>query len=142
MGNTQTAKATWTGSLKEGKGTFSLPKAQFNGSFTHATRFQNENGSNPEELVGAAIASCFSMFLAATIGKHNYTVNDISTTADVVLDVLESGPEITAITLTVQASAEQLSEDNFSTFVAHSKENCPISKLYKGTSITVNATLN
>ena len=141
MPNKQQAHATWSGNLKEGHGTFSLPKGHYDGTFTHATRFQNADGTNPEELVAAALASCFSMFLSATISKHNYEVHTIETDAEVVLEALDNGPEITSITLTVKAEVEKIGEDDFFDYVNHSKENCPISKLYKGTEITVKAEL-
>ena len=133
----QEAHATWTGNLKEGNGTFNLPKGHYDGEFTHATRFLNDDGTNPEELVGAAIASCFSMFLSATISKHDYEVHTIETTATVSLDTLDTGPEISKIVLTVRAEVSDLGEHDFHEYVAHSKENCPISKLFQGTEIEV-----
>ena len=137
----QEAHVTWTGNLKEGHGNFNLPKGHYDGAYTHATRFQNADGTNPEELVAAALASCFSMFLSSTISKHNYEVHHIHTNATVTLEIFDSGPEITNIVLDVEADVLKLGENDFLEYVTHSKENCPISKLYKGTEIIVNAKL-
>lgn len=138
----QSAQALWKGNLKEGEGSFQLPKGQYEGIYTHATRFSGAEGTNPEELIGAALASCFSMFLSATISKHNYEVDTIETNATVTLEILDSGPQITHINLEVDAIVENLSEMDFLEYVAHSKENCPISKLYQGTEISISANLN
>ena len=70
---TQHATATWTGSLKEGTGKFNLPKANLSADYTFATRFEDANGTNPEELVGAALSSCYSMFLSALLTNNGFT---------------------------------------------------------------------
>ncbi len=137
----QHANATWTGNLKEGSGEFQLPKGNHTGNYTFATRFEDGNGTNPEELVGAAIASCFSMFLSATLEKKGFPSNSVSTQAEVSLEVLDNGPSITSINLTVEADVPAISESDFNTYVNDSKVGCPISKLYTGTSIGVNAKL-
>ncbi|RAP32221.1 peroxiredoxin [Candidatus Marinamargulisbacteria bacterium SCGC AG-414-C22] len=137
----QNASAEWNGNLKEGSGTFALPKGSYEAAYTHASRFQNSAGTNPEELVGAAFASCFAMFLSATISKNNFTVNTINAVAEVSLEVGDGGPTITNITLNVTAAVEEITKEKFDDYVATSKANCPISKLFKGTELTVNAEL-
>jgi osmotically inducible protein OsmC len=140
MGNQQ-ANATWNGTLKEGNGTFTLPKGNYTGNFTFATRFENGNGTNPEELVGAALSGCFSMFLSALLSKKDYKPESIQTSAEVTLESTDNGPTITKIALTTNATVPNLSTNDFNDFVAEAKAKCPISKLYTGTTITVNAKL-
>ncbi|RAP31638.1 OsmC family peroxiredoxin [Candidatus Marinamargulisbacteria bacterium SCGC AG-343-D04] len=135
----QQANATWTGSLKEGAGQFNLPKGNHTGQFTFETRFEDGNGTNPEELVGAALSSCFSMFLSAILGKDDFTVNSISSNATVTLDKDDNGPLITSIHLDVKGDVDSISNDDFQSYVEKAKNGCPISRLYQGTSITVSA---
>lgn len=135
----QHAIATWNGSLKEGKGTFSLPKGNYTGEFTFETRFEDKNGTNPEELVAAALSSCFSMFLSALLSKDNVTINTIETQATVTLDRDDNGPLITSIELDVNADIESISDKQFQEYVEKAKNGCPISRLYKGATISVNA---
>ena len=136
----QHSQADWTGSLKEGKGTFSLPKANFTGQVTHASRFAEGDGTNPEELVGAALSSCFSMFLTALINKNGFESESVRTQAAVELVVGDNGPSITSISLTTEATAT-VDAETFDRLVIEAKENCPISKLCTGTTITVDAKL-
>ena len=138
---TQQASAIWNGTLKEGNGTFELPKGNYTGDFTFASRFETGDGTNPEELVGAALASCFSMFLSALLTKSDYQPERIQTTASVTLDSTDNGPTISSIALETKATVPNLSETDFNNFVAEAKAKCPISKLYTGTSISVNAKL-
>ncbi len=137
----QKANASWKGTLKEGQGVFSIPKGKYEGEYTFASRFEDENKTNPEELVGAALASCFSMFLSALVSKENFTPTYINTNAEVTLESTDNGPKITQIELKTEADIPSLNEEDFQNYVTKAKENCPISKLYQGTTITVNATL-
>lgn len=137
----QQASATWTGSLKEGTGQFTLPKAQYTGQFTFADRFENGNGTNPEELVGAALSACFSMFLTAILGKDGHRSNSVNTHTTVTLESQETGPAITSISLRVEADVEGMDDSTFQTYVESAKNHCPISKLYAGTSLSVAAKL-
>lgn len=138
----QTAQAQWNGTLKEGHGVMSLQSGAYNGDYTFASRFEEGNGTNPEELAGAAHAGCFSMFLSALLSKENLSPESINTTATVSLDTTDNGPEISSIVLDCQAKVDGIDNDVFQALVTKAKENCPISKLFAGTSITVNATLN
>jgi len=135
---TRKASAVWNGTLAEGKGTMTF--ANYSGPFTKASRFESGEGTNPEELVGAAIAGCFSMFLSALLSKEGLTPDAISTTAAVTLGQ-DDGPKITGIALETKAQVGGIAEEKFQELVATAKAKCPISRLYAGTTITVSATL-
>ena len=137
----QTVTASWEGSLKEGSGKFDLPKANYQGDFSFATRFEDANGTNPEELVGAAISSCYSMFLAALLTKNGFQNNKISTEAVVTLDKDDTGPVITTISLQVSADVAAINNDEFQGFVNEALEKCPISRLYATVNKSVSAQL-
>ena len=132
--------AVWQGTLKEGKGEMSF--TGYTGPFTFASRFENETGTNPEELVGAAIAGCYSMFLSALISKEELTPTRIQTSATVHLERDDQGPVITKIELVCEASVPGLSQEKFKEVAAAAKANCPISRLYAGTTITLEAKLS
>lgn len=136
-----TAKATaqWNGTLKAGNGTMNF--SNYEGPFTFASRFESGDGTNPEELVGAAIAGCFSMFLSALISEEGLTPTSINSAATVELGD-DNGPKITSIALVTEAVVPGLEQAKFDELVAASKENCPISRLYAGTDISVSATLS
>lgn len=119
------AEAVWQGTLREGNGTMKLPKGNYEGPFTFASRFETGDGTNPEELIGAAHAGCFSMFLSALLSKSNYTPTRIHTTATVTLG---EGPTITKIELDCEAEVPNLSEDDLQKFAADAKAGCPVSK--------------
>mgnify|MGYP001200705967 FL=1 len=139
--STQEATASWNGSLKEGNGSFNLPKAGYTGDFSFATRFENADGTNPEELVGAAIASCYSMFLSALLTNNGFENKHIDTRASVTLERDDTGPVITDITLTVAADMGGISDDQFQGYVQEAIQKCPISRLYATVNKTVNAQL-
>ena len=135
----QQASATWTGNLKEGSGEFNLPKANVSSQYTFASRFEDGNATNPEELIGAAIASCYSMFLSALATKAEFQTNTINTTATVTLERDDTGPCITNISLDVTADIERIDEETFQNLVNESLEKCPISRLYSSVNKTVTA---
>jgi len=124
------AKALWNGTLKEGKGTMNF--SNYSGPFTFASRFEEGEGTNPEELVGAAQAGCYSMFLSALISGEGLTPQSIETTATVDLGKDDIGPNITNIKLDSTVVCEGLSQDKFDELAAAAKEKCPISRLYAG----------
>ena len=132
------AEAVWEGNLQEGHGTFKVGSGAFEGAYTFKTRFEEEPGTNPEELVGAAHASCFSMFLSAVLSKAGYKVERIHTKAQV---HLEEGPTITKIHLDTEAKVPGVDEKTFQEQVDVSKKGCPVSKALTGVNITVNAKL-
>jgi lipoyl-dependent peroxiredoxin len=133
------AKAKWTGTLKDGKGVMNF--SNYNGPFTFASRFESGDGTNPEELVGAAQAGCYSMFLSALISGEKLVPESIETTAKVHLESDEIGPKITVIELDCQVKCPGLSLEKFEELAKASKEKCPISRLYKGAEIKLNAKL-
>jgi len=133
------AKAHWTGTLKAGKGTMNF--SNYNGPYTFASRFESGEGTNPEELVGAAQAGCYSMFLSALIGGEKLEPESIETTATVHLESDDTGPLITTIELDCRVKCSGLSEDKFQELAKSAKEKCPVSRLYKGAEIKLKATL-
>ncbi len=135
---TRKASAVWNGTLKEGKGT--MKYGAFEGAYTFASRFEEGDGTNPEELVGAAHAGCYSMFLSALLSKQDLTPESVSTTATVELGQ-DNGPKITSISLACEAKVPGIDNDAFQKLAAEAKEKCPISRLYAGTEIKVEAKL-
>lgn len=137
---TAKASAKWTGTLKEGAGTMAGSSGHFNAPYTFATRFEGAaGGTNPEELIGAAQAGCFSMFLAAQLTNAGHPPTSIETTATVHLG---AGPTVTKIELETVAVVPGVSAEVFDEKVDFSKKNCPISKaLASVPEITLNATL-
>lgn len=123
-------KSVWNGTLKEGKGNMDI--TGYSGPFTYASRFENGKGTNPEELVGAAQAGCYSMFLSALISGENLVTESIETEALVTLGELDGGPAITNIKLISVVKCEGLSKEKFDELAVTAKEKCPISRLYAG----------
>jgi len=135
------ANALWNGTLKEGNGTMNF--SGNNVPFTFASRFEDGEGTNPEELIGAAHAGCYSMFLSALISGENLTPESVETSARVTLGKDDTGPNITNIDLVCEVKCEGLSQDKFEELAGTAKKNCPISRLYAGgtAKITLNAKL-
>ena len=134
----RTASAVWNGNLKDGQGRMKLGSGAFEGAFSFASRFEEGPGTNPEELVGAAHAGCFSMFLAALLADAGYTPKQIRTSAKVHLG---EGPRITLIELATEAEVPHLDEKTFMDNVDKSKKNCPISLALTGPEVRVTARL-
>ena len=123
-------KALWNGTLKQGNGKMDI--TGYSGPFTFASRFENGKGTNPEELVGAAQAGCYSMFLSALISGEELTPESIETEASVTLGEVDGGPAITNIKLECVVKCEGLSQEKFAELSVAAKEKCPISRLYAG----------
>lgn len=134
----RTSSAQWQGTLKEGAGTMKLGSGAYEGPYSFASRFESGNGTNPEELIGAAQAGCFSMFLAALLTKAGFTPTRIATTAKVHLG---EGPTITRIELDTQAAVPNLSDADLQKHAAQAKADCPVSKALAGPEITLRAQL-
>ena len=113
----------------------------FEGAFSFASRFEEGTGTNPEELVGAAHAGCFSMFLSAVLGNAGYDPKRIHTTATVRLEQVDGAPWITKIHLDCEAEVPDVDEETFAEQVEASKTGCPVSKALKGVEISVEAKL-
>ena len=134
----RTSEAVWTGTLKEGKGSLKLGSGLFEGAYTWASRFAEAPGTNPEELIGAASAGCFSMFLASLLTKAGYTPTRIHTTAKV---HLEEGPTITLIELETEAEVPGLDNATLQEQAQAAKKACPVSKALASVEIQLKAKL-
>jgi osmotically inducible protein OsmC len=134
----RTSSAEWKGTLKEGAGTMKLASGAYQGPFTYASRFESGKGTNPEELVGAAHAGCFSMFLSALLSGAGFPPTRINTTATVHLD---EGPTITLIELSTEAVVPKITAAQFQEHAEAAKKNCPISKALAGPRIELKARL-
>jgi lipoyl-dependent peroxiredoxin len=135
------ASAVWKGGLKEGKGTVSSSSGVLsNTPYSFATRFENTPGTNPEELIAAAHAACFSMALSAQLSGANLTPESISTNATLTMDKLDSGWAITKVHLDVVARVPTADQAAFNKAAESAKSGCPVSKVLKA-EITMNARL-
>jgi lipoyl-dependent peroxiredoxin len=138
---TRHAEATWEGELHQGKGMMKLGDGFLQGEFSFGTRMQEEPGTNPEELIGAAHAGCFSMALAAALGKAGHAPQRIHTKADVHLDKVGEGFKITKVRLRTEAAVPGLDEAKFRQHAEAAKKNCPVSQALAGTNIELEARL-
>ena len=138
---TRNATAQWNGDLKDGKGQIELGSGAWSGPYSFKTRFENEQGTNPEELIGAAHAGCFSMAFAAALGKAGYHPKRIETTAHVRLAKADEGFAIDLIRLALEAEIPEIGKDEFTKLATAAKESCPVSKALAGTNITLEARL-
>lgn len=137
----KSASANWKGGLKDGTGTISTESGVLDkANYGFKKRFEGEPGSNPEELVAAAHASCFSMALSMVLGEAGFTADDISTEATVSMEKQEGGFAVTRSHLVVTAKVPGASAEDFAKAAGTAKENCPISKLLTA-EITMEATL-
>jgi lipoyl-dependent peroxiredoxin len=135
------ASAIWKGSLKEGKGSISSASGVLqNTPYSFSTRFENTPGTNPEELIAAAHAGCFSMALSAQLAGMNLTPWSIETTATLSLEKLDSGWSITAVHLDVVGRVPNADQATFQKAAENAKTGCPVSKVLKA-NITMNAKL-
>lgn len=128
----RTASAHWSGTLKEGKGTLTTGSGVLKDSpYGFKTRFEDAPGTNPEELIGAAHAGCFSMAFSMLLGEENFTADSIDTKATVTLDKQDGGFAVTAVHLEMRAKIPGIKEDQFRKIADKAKGGCPISKLLK-----------
>ena len=135
------ASAVWKGGLKDGKGMVSATSGVLsNTPYSFTTRFENAPGTNPEELIAAAHAACFSMALSAQLGAANLTPESINTTATLTMDKLDAGWTITTIQLDVNARVPKADESSFNKAAENAKAGCPVSKVLNA-KITMNARL-
>jgi len=135
------ADAVWNGTLRDGKGTMKLQSGSYEGKYSFGSRFEQEPGTNPEELVAAAHAGCFSMALSAALGEEGHDPQEVATTADVHLDKVDDGFKITRIVLRTKARVPGIDEETFMGFAQDAKEGCPISQLLTGAEISLEAEL-
>ena len=138
----RTASAHWEGSLQEGNGTMHLKSGAYDGPYSFQSRFQEGDGTNPEELIAAAHAGCFSMALSADLGRAGYTVAHVETDATVHLEMLDGGPTINAIELNTKARVADIDDASFQEIAEGAKKNCPVSRALAAVpSISVHAEL-
>lgn len=137
----RTSQAQWKGSLKEGQGTMKLGSGAYEGNYSFPSRFESGKGTNPEELIAAAHAGCFSMALSLFLGNAGYTPKRIDTTAKVHLEQVGGGFDITRIELDTEAEVPGISESQFREQAEAAKTNCPVSKALAGPRISLNAKL-
>ena len=138
---TRHAEATWNGDLKNGTGTMSMESGSYEGSYSFASRFKDGDGTNPDELLGAAHAGCFSMALSLELSEAGYDPQSINSRAEVTFEVTDNGPAITGIKLITKADVPDIDNDTFQQFAEGAKEGCPVSKALAGTNISLDATL-
>jgi osmotically inducible protein OsmC len=135
------AQARWEGSLQDGRGTMRMATGAYEGPYSFQSRFEEGEGTNPEELIGAAHAGCFSMALSGGLGKAGYAPDSVETTATVHLDKSGDGFRISRIELDTKARVPGIDSSEFERQAEAAKEGCPVSQALAGTEITVNAEL-
>ena len=138
---TRTAEGIWEGGLKDGKGTVKGASGALNTGYSFGTRFENAPGTNPEELIGAAHAACYSMALSAGLGKAGFSPKRIKTVADVTIDKVGEGFKITKIKLKTEAEVPGIDEKAFKEAAEKTKTGCPVSQALSATPIELEATL-
>ncbi len=137
----RTAEARWEGNLKNGKGRVKLGSGVFEGSYSFGSRFEKAPGTNPEELIGAAHAGCFSMALSMILGLAGFTPDSIHTTARVTIDKVGDGFKITTIELETEGKVPGIDEKTFKEKAEAAKKGCPVSMALTGVEITLKSKL-
>ncbi len=138
----RSASAVWHGGLKDGKGTISTQSGTLKeAQYSFGTRFENGVGTNPEELIAAAHAGCFTMAFANQLTTGGLTVDELSTEAIVTLETTDDGPTVTKIHLVTKAKVPGAEKEKFDELAKKAKEGCPISRLLKAAEITLDAQL-
>lgn len=133
----RTASAVWEGDLKNGSGNLSSDSGNVSGAYSYASRFEDGTGTNPEELVAAAHAACYAMALSNSLAGEGHTPDRVEASATVTLD----GLDITRSALRVEADVPGIDQETFDKIAGEAKDGCPVSKLYQGAEITLDATL-
>lgn len=129
------AKAIWNGDLQGGTGNMSFGDGAYDGAYSFKSRFKEGVGTNPEELIGAALAGCFSMALSGDLAQDEYNPKSITTNAYVQLETVDGDPAITTIVLKVDADVADIDENTFVEYAEGAKKNCPVSKALAGVNI-------
>ena len=137
----RTAEAEWKGNLSRGSGQMKLGSGAFEGSFSFPSRFEDGPGTNPEELIGAAHAGCFSMALSHMLSEAGHIPDVVHTKAEVHIDKVDEGFRITTIELKTEAKVPGINEETFQEKAAAAKEGCPVSQALAGTDIRLEAKL-
>lgn len=137
----RTAEAEWRGGLQDGSGSMKLGSGAYEGQYSFNSRFAEGTGTNPEELIAAAHAGCFSMALSAGLGRAGFPPKRVHTTAKATLEKTDSGFQITRIELQTEAEVPGIEEAAFQEQAEGAKKNCPVSRALAGTNISLNARL-
>jgi lipoyl-dependent peroxiredoxin len=135
------SEATWKGNLREGSGSMTIGKGVWEGSYSFPSRFEEGDGTNPEELIGAAHAGCFSMAFANGLAGAGYAPESVHTVASVHLERQDGGFTITTIELRTEARVPDIDEETFQEKAQEAKANCPVSRALTGVEIKVDASL-
>jgi osmotically inducible protein OsmC len=138
---TRTAEATWTGDLREGRGNMRLGSGTWEGDYSFGTRMGDQPGTNPEELIGAALAGCFSMALSNALAEAGHTPTRVHTTARVAFGQVDGGFSIPRIDLELEAEVPGIDESEFQRLAEEAKSGCPVSKALAATEIELNGRL-
>lgn len=135
------ADAVWEGNLKQGQGKMKLGSGAYEGAYSFQSRFEEGTGTNPEELIGAAHAGCFSMALSNMLSEAGHVPTRVQTNAKVNLEMVEGAPTITKIELDTEGEVPGIDEKTFLEHAEKAKAGCPVSKALAGTQINLNARL-
>jgi osmotically inducible protein OsmC len=135
------ASAVWNGTLKEGNGTMKMQSGAYEGKYSFGSRFEEDPGTNPEELIAAAHAGCFSMALSGALTKSGFTPERVETSAKAHLEKVGEGFKITRIMLTCEASVPGIDDAAFQGLAAGAKAGCPVSQALAGVDISLDAQL-
>jgi osmotically inducible protein OsmC len=135
------ARAKWNGALEDGSGAMALGSGGFQGRYSFGSRFEEGIGTNPEELIGAAHAGCFSMAFADTLAQAGHPPRRIETTARVHFEPGEDGFGITGVELSTEGEVDGVDADEFQRHAEEAKQNCPVSKALEAVEITLDARL-
>ena len=138
---THSAQATWNGNLQDGSGTFEGSTGAISGAYSFESRFEGNDDTSPEELIGAAHAGCFSMALSNILAEAGHTPEDVTTDANVTLEMVDGDPTITTIHLTTKGVVPGIDNDTFVQHAQAAKEGCPVSKALAGVTIKLDAEL-
>ena len=133
--------AAWDGTLKEGSGSMKLGSGAYEGPYSFKSRFEEGTGTNPEELIAAALAGCFSMAMSSNLEKAGHPAKHINTVANATLEMVNGTPTITTIELTTEAEVPGIDEKAFQDQAEKTKAGCPVSRALAGTQITLSAKL-
>ncbi|HEX6421971.1 MAG TPA: OsmC family protein [Acidimicrobiales bacterium] len=137
----RTASARWEGGLQDGTGTMRFGSGAFEGQYSFASRFEEGEGTNPEELIGAAHAGCFSMALSGGLGRAGHSPTSVETTATVHIERADSGFQISRVALDCTAVVPGLDDEGFQALAATAKATCPVSQALAGVEISLDARL-
>ena len=138
---TRRAEAEWKGDLKGGQGTMALGSGAYEGRYSFGSRFEEAPGTNPEELIGAALAGCFSMALSGALGRGGHAPESVATQAKVHIEKVGDGFSITRIELSTEARVPGIDEATFQEAAEGAKKGCPVSRALGGVEISLDARL-